>query len=363
VNLHPIARALFWPASVLFGGAARLRAWFYLRGIFRQRRLRGVVISAGNLTVGGTGKTPMVIWLAERLQAEGKRAGILLRGYGGPAIAGRRARPETSDEVCLLRERLRIPLGIGRDRYREGLSLAREGVEWFLLDDGFQHLQLARDADILLVDATDPFGGGHLLPAGRLREPRSAAARADLVVITRSDHAPAVETILRRYASAPVFYAQTRLEGVYEVRQAPSGAGPPAYAPQGAAAAGRPTQAGREDWAQRRLFAFCGVGNPAAFFEDLRRWGFDIAGKAAYPDHHLYDERDAEELERRARAVGASALLCTEKDVPNLARARIGGPHMLPVGYCRIALEILDGEGFWKALHAAVERKQASVGP
>src|SRR5271170_3223203 len=201
-------RTILLPLSVLYGGLARARAALYRRGVFRSRRLKGVVISVGNLTVGGTGKTPMVLWLAERLAAEGHRPAILTRGYRGAGQSDASGLP-TSDEVALLRERLgaRAQLGVGKDRYASGRTLERHGASWFILDDGFQHLALGRDADIVLIDATDPFGGGQLLPAGRLREPRTALARADVVVITRSEHAPALETVVGRFTDAPIFYA------------------------------------------------------------------------------------------------------------------------------------------------------------
>ena len=183
-----IGQSLLWPLTLPYGAVSRLRARAYKKGLLRQQRLHGVVISVGNLTTGGTGKTPMVLWLAERLLAEGKKAGILTRGYRGEtSLTG-----STSDEVQLLQRRLgdRVAFGIGADRFARGSELATRGIDWFILDDGFQHLQLARDVDIVLIDATNPFGGGHLLPAGRLREPKAAISRADIVVITRSGHAP-----------------------------------------------------------------------------------------------------------------------------------------------------------------------------
>src|SRR5579862_7337589 len=194
------AQTLLWPLSVPYGAFAHLRARLYRTGMLHQQRLDGVVISVGNLTTGGTGKTPMVLRIAEHLLTEGKSPAILTRGYrgeSGPSGA-------TSDEVRLLQARLgpRVRFGVGADRFARGRALAAEGVDWFVLDDGFQHLQLARDVDILLIDATNPFGGGHVLPAGRLREPRSALARADIIVITRSDHAPAVESVIRRDSRA-----------------------------------------------------------------------------------------------------------------------------------------------------------------
>ena len=168
-KVKPVSRwlRLLWPLSLLYSLLARAKAWCYARGIFRKRKLPGTVIGVGNLTVGGTGKTPMVLAIAERLAQEGKHAAILTRGYRGTADAGASGVPQ-SDEVALLRERLagKVQLGVGADRYKSGVVLARHGIDWFVLDDGFQHLKLSRDADVVLVDATDPFGGGMVLPAG-----------------------------------------------------------------------------------------------------------------------------------------------------------------------------------------------------
>ncbi len=330
-------RALFWPTALAFEGLAVLRARLYEQGVLRQRRLAGRVVSVGNLTAGGTGKTPMVLWLAERLLAEGKHVAILTRGYRGAGPLETHG-ALLSDEVALLRARLgaKVQFGIGADRYARGRMLERHGVEWFVLDDGFQHLQLARDVDIVLVDATDPFGGGHVLPVGRLREPRSALARADVVVITRSEHAPAIEAMVRRYTQAPIFYAQTQLTALFVL-----------------AASSEQPEFAASDWRELRFFAFCGIGNPRAFFDDLRRWGIRLLGTAAYRDHYRYSQRDAEELERRAVAASADALLSTEKDVFNLRQVRF---KARPVYYCQIALAISDEESFWSAVLAAAER-------
>ena len=150
---RPLAIAL-WPLSLVYGSAAKLRAWLYKQGWLKQKRLNRPVISVGNITVGGTGKTPMVIWLAEKLLAEGKHVAILSRGYRGAN--------GTSDEIELMKQRLqgRVQFGVGSDRYAEAQRLDAAGVDVYLLDDGFQHLQLARDADIVLVDSTRPAATG-----------------------------------------------------------------------------------------------------------------------------------------------------------------------------------------------------------
>jgi tetraacyldisaccharide 4'-kinase len=278
----------------------------------------------------------MVLWIAERLLAEGKSVGILSRGYRGKTLSASSdksratndpAAASTSDEVQLLQSRLenRVQFGVGADRYKNGVALAARGVEWFILDDGFQHLQLARDGDIVLIDASNPFGGGHLLPAGRLREPRSALRRADLVVITRSNHAPAIESIVRRHSAAPIFYARTTLASVYS----PSN-----------------LQLAASEARSKRLFAFCGIGNPAAFIADLRDWGFQIAGYKSFPDHHRYSPSDIAGIEKQARETGAAGLICTEKDGFNLEQAQ---PSM-NLWVCSIALHIDREADFWQAL-------------
>jgi tetraacyldisaccharide 4'-kinase len=329
---------LLWPLSILYSLIARARAWCYARGIFRKRKLPGTVIGVGNLTVGGTGKTPVVLAIAERLAREGKHAAILTRGYRGSTGAGASGAPQ-SDEVALLRERLagKVQLGVGADRYKSGMVLAKHGIDWFVLDDGFQHLKLSRDADIVLVDASDPFGGGMVLPAGRLREPLRALRRADIVVITRSvqGSSPAIESIIRRHSSSPIFHTSTRLESVLRLPRLD------VALPQ-------------QDWQKARFLAFCGIGNPAAFFEDLRNWGLQVVRQRSFMDHHAYTAGEAAELEQAAANCGADALLCTEKDVWNLRNVQFTA---LPVYCCRISFDLPDS--FWTAVTDAVRRRKS----
>ena len=347
MNLHPILRGLLWPFSLLFEIIVRVRAGLFRSGIIPRKRLDAVVISVGNLTTGGTGKTPMVIWLAERSAREGHSVAVLTRGYRSQADAGasipardkRESLPAVfSDEVWLIWRRLgeKVRLGVGRDRFAWGRRFAKEGADWFILDDGFQHLRLARDADIVVVDATDPFGGGLLLPAGRLREPRSALARADVIVVTRSDHSPELEKELRRLTRAPIFYARVEPDGIFHAASLMIG-------PQ------------MLDWHHRAFFAFCAIGNGTAFFEDLARWSIRTVGHLAFPDHHVFQASDAQEIERHATEAGAEALICTEKDVFNFRNLRHSS---LPVYYCQIRQELTDPEGFWKAVLNTVERKR-----
>lgn len=341
-----LARSLLWPLSVSYGAIAHLRARAYRAGVLRQRRLDGVVISVGNLTVGGTGKTPMVLRIAERLVGEGKRIGILTRGYRGgessSADSGPGAIESTSDEVQLLKARLgpQVAFGVGANRFERGRELAKQGIDWFVLDDGFQHMQLARDVDIALIDATNPFGGGRVLPAGRLREPRTALSRADIIVITRSDHAPAIEAAVRRDSDAPIFYA----------------------APQpGAVRVLRREYPGEEDAEARskKLFAFCGIGNPNAFVADLRTWGFHVVGQRFFPDHHRYAPADISKIESDALDAKADGVICTEKDVFNLGGASRNSHEIC---YCPISMQLSDEQEFWRTVMAKTESRKRGGG-
>jgi len=342
-------RAALRPLSPLYGFASWARAAAYRFGLLRSRRLPATVISVGNLTVGGTGKTPFVAWLAERIEREGSSVAILTRGYRG---VGRRSASAAADEPELLRARLagRVHIAVGRDRYAAAQPLLAQGVRWFVMDDGFQHFQLQRDADVVLVDATDPFGGG-LLPSGRARELRTALRRADVLVITRAVRLPGLEAALRRYSNAPVFYASTSWDelvplhaGGVETLPMAQGA-PPASSVNG----------------QPRYFAFCGIGNPEAFFSDLRRWSDQlrgaVVGTKVFPDHHPYSAEDILAVQSAARESGGTALVCTEKDARNLPSPLVVA---LPLFSCRIRLVPADQEAVYRAILQAVERRRGA---
>jgi len=332
---RPVQIAL-WPASLVWQAIVRTRATAYRSGFLRSKRLPGTVISIGNLTAGGTGKTPLVLWLAQRLHEEGKRAAVLTRGYRGvPAGAG--GVPQ-SDEVAIYRTRLQhlAELGVGANRFASGKILSRHGIEWFVLDDGFQHMQLARDVDIVLLDATDPFAEGWMIPAGLLREPRSALARADIIIVTRSPKTPAIETIVQRITHVPIFHAVTELLDVVKIPTHPS----------------QPLEP-LSNWRGKKAFAFCGIGNPQAFFDDLSRWGGSVSGHSSFPDHHTYTQRDIEKIESRARDSGAEILLCTEKDIFNLRNIQL---PILPVYCVRISMEISEPDKLWRTISETAER-------
>jgi tetraacyldisaccharide 4'-kinase len=315
---------LLWPFSLLYGGYVRVRAGLYERGWLAQKRLRGKVISVGNLTVGGTGKTPMVLWLAEKFLAEGKRVAILTRGYRGTG--------GTSDEIELMKHRLggRAVFGVGKNRFAEGQRLeAQQAVDVFLLDDGFQHLALARDLNILMLDGSRKLQDQWLLPAGALREPISGCRRADVLIVTRKTERPEIEASDSHKFS--IFYAQTRLLGFRRL------------------AAGEKLQYVSEI-GPGPFFAFCGIGNPQAFFDDLSHWHVPIAGKRSFRDHHRYSPEDLNWLTEDAHKSGAIAFVTTEKDSYNISdEAR----SVLPV-FVAVIDFILSSES---EFIATVERK------
>jgi 3-deoxy-D-manno-octulosonic-acid transferase len=274
----------------------------------RVVRLPVPVVSVGNITTGGTGKTPVTIELLREFR--GSNAGLLTRGHGRTAREGviflegneNIPRSLSGDEAQLCMREARVPIGIGPDRYAMGMQLLREVyLRVLFLDDGFQHLQLHRDFDLVLIDALRPFGGGHLVPLGRLREPLDGLARASAFLITRADEVPttrAIESVLRGYnAAAPIFHARTV----------------PAKWRDAEGAEFEPNR-----FQDKRTVAFCGLGNPQAFWKTLRRLHIEPLTCYEYEDHHLYTPSEIRRLAQHALDVGADALLTTAKDAVNL---------------------------------------------
>jgi tetraacyldisaccharide 4'-kinase len=334
MNLPPLLRWILLPASFLYREFVRIRVWMYARNVLKQKRLCKPVISVGNLTVGGTGKTPMVIWLAERFLAGGKRVGILSRGYKGSG--------GTSDEIELMKARLheRVRFGVGADRYEQGRKLEGNGeVDIFLLDDGFQHLQLHRDANILLMDASKPLGNERLLPAGRLREPLSEMGRADFLIFTRTETSPATQAAVEKFNEFPVFAAATRLTGFRKFGQAQN------LLPL-------------QEIADGPFYAFCGIGNPPSFFADLKNWGVVLAGESEFADHHRYDQRDAIEIEAVAARAGVRALITTEKDERNLSGVKF---ETMPLYVAVIELTMPRENDFLQALMEKIATRTAAA--
>lgn len=322
--------------SFPYAFALRLRAAAYAAGLLRSYRLPRPVVAVGNLTVGGTGKTPMVAWLARWFMARGKRVAVLSRGYGGTeegnirVVADGRTilltPAEAGDEPYLLAATVPgLMVVIGTDRYRAGsVALEQLNPDVFILDDGFQHLSLERDLNLLLLDCRKPFGNGRTLPAGVLREPVAAAGRADLVVYTRCDGGPPGQV-----AGKPCCAASHRLTGVMPL---PGGEAQPFTS-----------------LVARRGLAFAGIADPSAFFDALEREGVRLLATLAFPDHCHYGEEEIAALCRLREASRADYLITTGKDAVKLL------PHLARLGTVYAAgLEMAFAEP--AALETALEK-------
>ena len=344
----------FAPLSVLYGAATRARLLLYRAGALPVARVEVPVISVGNITAGGTGKTPLVEWLARALAHEGRRVCILTRGYGRidvrrrvivsdgeQILAGAR---EGGDEPRLLAENLRGLAAVISDADRA--SAARWAIknlrsDVFILDDGFQHLRLARDLNILTLDATDPWGGAKLLPGGRLREPLSELKRADAIVITRAELAPDIEDVRARAVrlndKCPVFIARTNTRRIVLLAGSP------------------PRESASEDEINnvpQPLAAFCAIGNAQAFFAHARREGLTLSYTRAFADHHVYTQREIDECVREAARHGAQALLTTAKDAVKLRALNFS----LRCYVMEVALTFDDERAMLTILHETLSR-------
>ncbi len=323
-------------ASLPYGWAVSMRALLYGSGFLKQRRLPCPVISIGNITVGGTGKTPLVIHLARRLKEEGISIAILSRGYKrkkelGPLVSDGKTvflTPEESgDEAYLMAQRLgNVPVLVGKDRFESGLmALQKIKIQGFLLDDGFQHLSLYRNLNIVLIDSLIGFGNGHLLPRGILREPLSSLERADLFILTRVKKemdCHLLESELKKLQPrAKIFHSH------YE---------PIAFVnPHGEIQELSSLKGGR-------ALIFSGIARPETFSSLLKQMGIEIKKEVVFPDHHSYSPSDLEGIRREAR--GMDFILTTEKDMVKLA----GSSFSIPLLALRIDVKIWEEEEFYR---------------
>ncbi len=329
-----VCGVILWPLSVVYGWGVKLRNRLYAGGVLPSVRPGAKVISVGNLTVGGTGKTPLVERLARILQEGGYHVAVLSRGYGrrkkGTAVVsdGHRiqATPEEAgDEPILLAERLRgVPVIVGKDRVKSGrLAIENWGSGVLLLDDGFQHRRIKRDLDLMVLDVTRPWGNRRLLPAGPLREPLSSLQRADVIVFTRIDEPIDVErqiSRVREFTDIPILLARHRpLKWI-------SSLDAKAYP--------------LECLKGKRILGFAGIGNPKAFQKSLEALGVETVQFLRYRDHHWYTRKDVKKIIQKAEEKGAEAVVTTEKDSVRLpAQTECG----FPMYYLRIEIDIEGG--------------------
>ncbi|MEX2672427.1 MAG: tetraacyldisaccharide 4'-kinase [Phycisphaeraceae bacterium] len=301
------------------------------------------VISVGNITTGGTGKTPMVIYLARHLMARDLKPAILLRGYAAD-------RTGFSDEARLLREALGsdVPIGVGADRVAAAESLLQEhsDTDVLLLDDAFQHRRVMRDLDLVLIDATNPFGYGHVLPRGLLREPVGGLGRADAVIVTRAEQLSGIhaadeleQQIVKHHGRPPIAWFAHRWASVVD-------------------ATGRTLATTPDNFAGDRpkVLAFCGIGRPAPFFAEANRW-FHVVQTRTFDDHHAYSETDLRALRTAAEQHAATALLTTEKDWTKLSKLNTD-EHPLSTNIYRPKLTLDPFRGEAKLLDLLTTRAQ-----
>ncbi len=314
-----LKRALLWLPARLYELVVRLRVAAYETDYLKQKHLDATVISVGNLTLGGAGKTPMVEYVARYLRSEGHSVAVLTRGYAressgmrvlndpmrdADAKAAASYREFGDEPVMLARSIPDIPVIVNKRRFEAGRwAETRFGSEVLILDDAYQHLALSRDLNILLIDATDPLGGCEMLPFGRLREPLYGIKRADAIIITRADRPfdqGQTQAIIKYFCGdrVPVMYFYSTITGLRHL------------------VTGEVYQAGNfSGW---NVAVTCGIGNPKAFAEDILQAGINIVSERFFGDHHSYEQGDLDRITREAQEAGADAIVTTEKDAVRL---------------------------------------------
>lgn len=343
---QPIRRGLQWVAG-LYGLVTQLRLWCYRHGWFSITRLPCRVVSVGNLTVGGTGKTPVVILLAQWLLAKGQRVAILSRGYkrtgsGAHLLVSTGSGPlaspsEAGDEPFLIAQRCpQAIVAVGADRVALGRwVLERYPVDCIVLDDGFQHLALHRDVDLVLLDATDGAGLDALLPAGRLREPLTGLDRASAIIITRAEVRRDVDAVRDRLQAVAcsqssimeVVFGPASLVALLSGAQQPVGWG-----------------------LRKKAWLVSGIGNSRSFRRSAESIGIEILGESAFEDHHHYTHSEIDQIRIAVRATGSEFVLTTEKDGGKLAALLTPGD---PWWMLRLEAEVVHGEELLRKLIGA----------
>ncbi len=307
------------PFSGIYGLLMRLRQTGYNQGIFKIKRLPCPVISVGNITLGGTGKSPHVIAICKFLKKTGLRPAVVTRGYGGKAGKGpllvcdgnsiTATSKEAGDEPVMIAQKLKVPVVAGSDRYKCGMyALNRLGASVIVLDDGFQHLQLHRDLDIVLMDVAEPFGNGYVFPGGNLREPLSALKRADAVILTKCNEVTStdISSIEKHLQSLipgrPVFKSKYEIDSIK-----------PVLFPE------EHSQTTGTIPSKEPVFCFCALAKPESFYALVKKSGFLIRGTKSFPDHYFYNRDDIQTVADMARKSGCHYILTTEKDFAKIA--------------------------------------------
>ncbi|MBA4394137.1 MAG: tetraacyldisaccharide 4'-kinase [Desulfobacca sp.] len=342
---------LSWMGAQLYGLGVGLRLWLYRLQLLPSRRLPLKVISIGNLVVGGTGKTPHAALLGGYLHKKGIRVAILSRGYRGTkmktgavisdGLSMLGTVEEGGEEPYWLAQKLPgVPVVVGQDRYRSGLLCGQKWqTQWVVLDDGFQHLSLQREINILLLPGHQPYGTGKLIPLGRLREPIREMQRANSILITHAERLDPVgrnnlkKDIQSRTSNLPVFFSEHRPAALWR------------YPDKTVLAL---------SWLEgKRVLAFCGLAEPESFIFSLKQLGIDPVKLVEFPDHYFYQEKDKKSLERLCRSLQINLLLTTEKDALKLGEWKVADLQILVLG-----IEVgIEDQAFWKWLDQRISHE------
>jgi 3-deoxy-D-manno-octulosonic-acid transferase len=335
-TLYTLPRWLLSPFAWLYRLICALRLFLYRYGVFKQKKLQAKVISVGNITLGGTGKTPLVIYLAEKLKEKNKKVAILSRGYKRKKKKMVELTQKThkrinwedvGDEPYLLAKRLSdVPIMVSKHRGISGhYATEKLGIEFLILDDGFQHLKLFRNLDIVVIDSINPFGNGRILPAGTLREPLTSLRRADVFVLTKTDQASNTDElvqILKRYnPKAPT------VESIYQIRSIEK--------------LFNGSSLNLKDVENKKALAFSGIGNPLSFENSLKQLKIQILKHQKFWDHFPYRKKDILALQEEAKSKGADFIITTEKDS---VRIPLINQQDIPFYVLKIDLKIIRGE-------------------
>ena len=309
------------------------RNTLYKKGIVRSSRLPVKVISIGNITTGGTGKTPLVEFSVKYLSGSGRKVAVLSRGYGGDN-SSQEGDGMVNDECLTLIENLQdIPVLAGRDRVKSGEKAINDfGVDCVVLDDGFQHLRLKRDLDVVVIDALNPFGGENLIPRGSLREPLQNLERADLFIISHCDQGN--EQIIRSIYKKldQINHSASVCESIHR----------PVHFDT--IADGSILEL---EWLKgKRVYALSAIGNPESFSNTLKGLGADLIKHKVFQDHHVYTEEEIEDVISAAQLLGADAIVVTQKDIVKIRKMNIKNANILSL---RIEIEITRGVDLYKA--------------
>jgi tetraacyldisaccharide 4'-kinase len=328
VSKNPPLAALLSIISGVYGQITRLRKFSYRKSIAKSHSLPCMVISIGNITLGGTGKTPMTIYLAELMKRMGRKVAILSRGYkgeaekkGGLVSDGRKVfmtPDQAGDEPFMMAGLLKdVPVFVGSNRFENGrIAMEKFQPDVILLDDGFQHLQLKRDIDLVLLDHANPFGNGRLLPRGPLREPLSALSRGDAFIMTRSDcpEGRLSDLLKNQIGQKPVFKTR-HLSYICHVSD------------------GKGNCPIEPDFIKgKKGFAFSGIAKNSDFRDSLKGFAFALTGFSEFPDHHNYKEEELASIGRKAIAQKADFLVTTQKDFSRIGHAKDWSLPLVVIG-------------------------------